>query len=106
MTTYFVRAELHNYRDYDAFHAAMERRGFKRTIYEAGTTKDLPSGSYLIDTYRGINEVLLDVLHAAVEVSSPARVVVSGNNQIVTAGLENHDFLLGALAAQLSQLNR
>jgi hypothetical protein len=103
MTTYFVRAELHEYSDYNVFHAAMERRGFKRTTYEGGTMKDLPSGSYLVDTYQGINDVLLDVLHAAVEVSSPARVVVSGNNQIVTAGLESHNFLLGALAARLSR---
>lgn len=99
MTTYFVRAELHQDSDYNVFHAAMQRRGFKRTIFEAGTIKDLPSGSYLIDIHTNINEVLLLVLRAAVEVSVQPRVVVSGNNQIATSGLLNHNALLAALAA-------
>jgi hypothetical protein len=80
----------------------MERRGFRRTTYDRGAIKDLPSGSYLLDTHKGIHDVVLDVLYAAEEVGCLPRTVVSGGDQIVTSGLENHGSTLGALAAYLA----
>lgn len=103
MTTFFVRAELPESSNYHVFHAAMERRGFSKTIYESGTIKDLPTGSYLLDTHKGIYDVVLEVLKASEEVTGLPKIVVSGNNQIVTSGLENHNALLGALAAYLTK---
>jgi hypothetical protein len=52
MASYLARVELHNatYDDYEVLHAAMQRRGFSRTIAsDEPRTYRLPTGTYVAE---------------------------------------------------------
>jgi hypothetical protein len=65
MANYVARIELHNasYDDYEALHAAADRRGFSRTIAaDGGARYQLPTGTYVA---AGTNATLQQAYDAA-----------------------------------------
>ena len=102
MSDYLIRVELHHEDDYTAFHAAMARRGFTRTIAaDDGKIYDLPAGSYHARTERDSRAVHAAVASAAAEVQREADIVVARTREIVGSGLKPHVKTLGEMAFDL-----
>jgi len=104
MFEYLIRVELHDEHDYAAFHAAMAKRGFTRTITgDDGAVYDLPTGSYYARTARGHEDVRTVVESAVAEMRREAEIVVARTAGIVWSGLTPHTKTLGEMILALNR---
>ena len=80
MAQFTTRVELHNatYEDYKVLHAAMERRGFSRTILgDDGSRYHLPTAEYDLTSERSGEEVRGLAAAAAEETGKKYAVLVT-----------------------------
>ena len=78
MATFIVHVELHGASpaDYVPLHAAMERRGFDRTILDStGRTLRLPRSTYRYLTAAEVDSVVMEAVEAAKTVSESFAIV-------------------------------
>ncbi len=92
MANFTVRVELHGARpdDYEALHAKMEARGFKRTIAadSSGVVYKLPTAEYNFEGTATIHQVRDGAAAAATELGKKHSILVSEATLRSWVGLE------------------
>lgn len=91
MTTFMTRIELHGNptaQDYAKLHAAMEQKGFSRTIVaNNGTRYQLPTAEYSAETGLSLEEVLNHANAAAATVWRQFSVLTSETRKVMWINL-------------------
>lgn len=94
MSTFLVRVELFGnptWHTYDQLHAAMERKGFSKTIQvKTGTVYDLPTATYYRESTSELSSINNDAKSAADSVWRNNGVVTAQTNGIIVDGLKIH----------------
>lgn len=89
MNDYVIRIQLEDEDDYAAVHEKLAARKIYRTLWDGKAIVSLPHGTYTMSTDSSIDQVMWEVWFVCLMLSKPnAQIVISGNGQIRTSGLE------------------